>query len=90
MVYKLLVFFLGLLLVAESIYILTHRHPANRFKGVADFSSVVALDSATGQLCKTLRTGSAVTIQRPKGSYNPSPGPPSRDSIIEELQADGT
>jgi len=89
MIYKLLAFFLGFLVVAESIYILTHRHSANRFKAVADFSAVVALDSATGQLCKTLRTGSPATGQRPTGSPNPPPGQPSDDPVIDEIRTMG-
>ena len=47
---------LALLLAAESLFILMHRHPANRFKPVEGYDGVVAFDTATGQLCKTLRT----------------------------------
>jgi hypothetical protein len=56
--------FLTLLLVAESVYILLRRQPTNRFKAVEGYQGIVAFDTATGQLCKTLRTKSAAEIER--------------------------
>lgn len=86
MLYKLLTVFLALLLVAENVYILVHRHPANRFKVVAEYGSVVAFDTATGQLCKTLRTGPPVASQRPTAPSNASSGLPSGDPITDEIR----
>lgn len=61
---KLLTVFLALLPTVESFYILKLRHPTNRFKRVDSYDGLVAFDTATGQLCKTLRTKSAAEIEK--------------------------
>ena len=63
MVFKLLTALLAVVVAAETFFILTHSHPANRFKSVGGYDGVVAFDTATGQLCKTLRTKSATQIE---------------------------
>ena len=66
---------LGLLLSAESGYILFARQRAiNRFKPV-DEDGYLAFDSATGQLCRTFRPGS-----RPK-KIQPAPIKPAPSSL---------
>lgn len=89
------------MLVTESVYILMHRHPTNRFKSVEEFGyGVVAFDTATGQLCKTLRTKSAAEIdqsgaevakqadeelKKEVGCPPYPPPPPSGDPFIDEM-----
>ena len=89
MLLKSLIAVLALLLAAESLFIAVHHRPANRFKPVEGYDGVVAFDTATGQLCKTLRTEPAVTSQRPTGSWIPSLVQPSGDPVIDEMQAGG-
>jgi hypothetical protein len=92
MLLKLMTGFLALLLAAESLFILMHRHPANRFKSVEGYSGVVAFDTATGQLCKTLRTKSAAEIEQSEADAAKKPVPcpplpaPSGDPILDEIK----
>ena len=67
MVFKALTCILALVVVAEAGYIFLHRHPINRFKPVDD-NGYAAFDTATGQLCRTIRMKSTL-----KGvQYSPS------------------
>jgi len=59
---KLLTAALAISLAGESLLIFVYRHPANRFKPVDGYQGAVAFDTATGQLCKTLRTKTAAQI----------------------------
>jgi hypothetical protein len=89
--FRLLTVVLAVLLVAESVYILMHRHPANRFKPVEGYDAIVAFDTATGQLCKTLRTKSAAEIEKSaaEAAKQPVPCPPlpapSGDPVLDEI-----
>jgi hypothetical protein len=88
MQFKPLTAVLALALIVESIYLLAHRHPTNRFKSVEQFGhGLVAFDTATGQVCTTVRTGPLIANQRPAGASNPSPRQPSGDAIADEIQA---
>lgn len=58
MLFRALTCVLTLAVVAEGGYILLRRHPINRFKAV-DADGYVASDTATGQLCKTIRMQSS-------------------------------
>jgi len=95
MLFKLLTVSLSILLTAETLFILMHRHPTNRFKPVEGYEGVVAFDTATGQLCKTLRTVSVTEIQRSapdeaqKSAPCPPLSPPSGDSILDEIRQAG-
>jgi hypothetical protein len=96
MLFKALTSVLALLLVTESLYILTHRHPTNnRFRPVEGYDGIVAFDAATGQLCKTLRTKSAPEIEqsRAEAAKKPVPcpplPPPSGDSVIDGIRRYG-
>ena len=64
MVLKIMVVVLAILALAEF-YLIAFRHPNNRFKQI-DEDGYIALDTATGQLC--------VTVKRfpPKDAPNPS------------------
>ncbi len=67
MVFKTLTCILAFVVVAEAGYIFLHRHPINRFKSVDD-NGYAAFDTATGQLCRTIRVKSTL-----KGvQYSPS------------------
>ncbi len=90
--FKLLTAVLALLLAAESLYILKHRNPTNnRFRPVESYDGIVAFDTATGQLCKTLRTKSAAEIERSavEAAKQPAPCPPlptpSGDSVLDDI-----
>jgi hypothetical protein len=91
MVLKLLTIFLALLLTVESFYILKLRHPTNRFKPVGSYDSLVAFDTATGQLCKTLRTKTAAEIEKldAEAARKLTPCPPmpatSGDPVLDEI-----
>jgi hypothetical protein len=91
MLLKLLTVGLALLLAAESLYILSHRHPINRFKPVDGYDGLVAFDTATGQLCKTLRTKSAAEIEQLEGEAANEVAPcpplpaPSGDKVRDAL-----
>lgn len=63
---KLLAIALGVLLGTETILILIllYRRPAHRFKPVEGYEGLVAFDTASGQLCKTIATKSAQEIAR--------------------------
>src|SRR5690349_14514275 len=80
-----------ILLPVESTYILLHWSPAGRFKPVEGYEGIVAFDSATGQLCKTLRTKSAAEIEsadsKPPTAAEPCPPLPasSGDPVIDEI-----
>lgn len=65
MLFKLLTVLLVLLLAAESLFMLMNL--ANRLKPVDGRKCVVAFDTETGQLYKTLRTKSAAEICRTGG-----------------------
>jgi hypothetical protein len=92
MLFKVLNVILVILLTAESGYILMHRHPSDRFKVVRDYDyGIVAFDSATGRLCKTLRTKSAAEIEHSDAvaAKKTAPCPPlpapSGDPFLDEL-----
>lgn len=89
MLSKLLIVVLAVLLAAESVYVLTHRHAANRFKPVEGYDGVVAFDTAMGQLCKTMRTKSAAQIEQSEAEAAKKPCPPlpapSGDPILDEI-----
>jgi hypothetical protein len=86
MLFKFLTVILALMLVAESAEILMHRHSPNRFKPVEEFGyGLVAFDTATGQVCKTLRTGPSVGGRSATPSSNPSPKEPSGDPFFDEI-----
>src|SRR5678810_1157423 len=88
---KLATAILAILLVAVSLYILMRRQPNNRFKAVDGYSGLVAFDTATGQVCKTLRTRSASEIEQSEADAAQKPVPcpplpiPSGDPVIDEL-----
>jgi hypothetical protein len=92
---KLLTIFFAFLLAVESFYILKLRHPANRFKPVDSYDGLVAFDTATGQLCKTLRTKSAAEIAKldTEASKKPAPCPPlpasTGDPYLDEINRIG-
>ena len=92
---KLLTIFLALLLMVESFYILKLRHPTNRFKPVDSYDGLVAFDTTTGQLCKTLRTRFAVDIEKSdaEAAKKPAPCPPlpapSGDPVLDEINRAG-
>jgi hypothetical protein len=95
MVLKLLTVFLALLVTVESLYILKLRHPTNRFKPVDSYDGLVAFDTATGQLCKTLRTKTAAEIEKldAEAARKPTPCPPlpapSGDPVLDEISRSG-
>jgi hypothetical protein len=96
MLFKLLTIVLTLLLAAETVYILMHRSPTNRFKPVEEFGyGAVAFDTAAGQLCKTLRTKSAAEIERSKAEAARKPvpcpplPPPTGDSVTDGIRRYG-
>jgi hypothetical protein len=88
---KLLTVSLALLLMVESFYILKLRHPTNRFKPVDSYDGLVAFDTVTGQLCKTLRTKTAAEIEKldAEAAKKPAPCPPlpapSGDPVLDEI-----
>jgi hypothetical protein len=92
---KLLTIFLALLLTVESFYILKLRHPTNRFKPVDSYDGLVAFDTATGQLCKSLRTKTAEEIEKldAEAAKKPAPCPPlparSGDQVLDEINRAG-
>jgi hypothetical protein len=89
--FKLLTAVFVALLAAESLYILMHRHPTKRFKSVEGYSGVVAFDTGTGQLCKTLRTRSVAEIKQSEADAATVPEPcpplpaPSGDPVLDEI-----
>lgn len=91
MLFKLLTAVLAVALIAENVYILTHRHPANRFKYMDSHDGVVAFDTTAGQLCKTLRTRSTAEIElaEAESAKKPAPCPPpptpSSDPFFDEI-----
>ena len=96
MLFKILTVILLILLAAESGYILIHRHPSDRFKVVRDYDyGIVAFDSATGRLCKTLRTKSAAEIEGldAQGAKKLAPclplPAPSGDPALDEINRAG-
>jgi hypothetical protein len=95
MVLKLLTIFLALLVTVESLYILKLRHPTNRFKPVDSYDGLVAFDTGTGQLCKTLRTKTAAEIEKldAEAVKKPAPCPPlpasSGDPVLDEINRVG-
>jgi hypothetical protein len=95
MLFKVLTAVLALLLATESLFLLMHRHPTNRFKSVEGYNGVVAFDTATGQLCKTLRTKSIVEIEQSEAELARKPVPcppfpaPSGDSVLDEISRVG-
>jgi hypothetical protein len=96
MLFKVHAVILVMLLAAESGYVLMHRHPSDRFKVLNDYEyGIVAFDSATGRLCKTLRTKSAAEIEQAeaKAGKKPAPCPPmpksSGDPALDEINRVG-
>jgi hypothetical protein len=92
---KLVTVFLALLLTVESFYILKLRHPTNRFRPVDSYDGLAAFDTATGQLCKTLRTKSAAEIERSDAEAAKKPGTcpplpvPTGDPYLDEINRVG-
>jgi hypothetical protein len=92
---KLLTVFLALLLTVESFYILKLRHPTNRFRPVDSYDGLVAFDTVTGQLCKTLRTKSAAEIEKSDAEAVKKSGPcpplpaPTGDPYLDEINRIG-
>jgi hypothetical protein len=93
MLFKILTVILLILLAAETWYVLTHRHPSDRFKVLNDYEyGIVAFDSATGRLCKTLQTKSAAEIEKldAEAATKSAPCPPlpapSGDPAIDEMK----
>jgi hypothetical protein len=93
MVFKLLTALFAVVIAAETFFILTRSHPANRFKPVDGYEGVVAFDTATGQLCKTLRTKSAAQIEREAESASAAkelepcpPSPRSGDPFTDAIE----
>jgi hypothetical protein len=73
-----------------------HRHPSDRFKVVRDYDyGIVAFDSATGRLRKTLRTKSTAEIEKSDAEVAKKPAPcpplpaPSGDPVIDEIRRAG-
>jgi hypothetical protein len=96
MLFKVLTAILLILLAAETGYILTHRHPSGWFRVLSDYDyGVVAFDSATGRLCKTLRTKSAAEIEKSDAEAVKKPGPcpplptPTGDPYLDEINRIG-
>jgi hypothetical protein len=96
MLFKVLTVIFLILLAAESGYVLIHRHPSDRFKVVRDYDyGIVAFDSATGRLCKTLRTKSAAEIDQSEAEAAKKPAPcpplpaPSGDRFLDEINRVG-
>jgi hypothetical protein len=95
MLLKLMTGFLALLLAAESLFILMHLHPTNRFKPVEGYDGVAAFDTATGQLCKTLRTKSAAEFEQSEAEAAKRTAPcpplpaPSGDPVLDEIKRSG-
>jgi hypothetical protein len=92
MLFKLLTAVLTFLLAAETVYILMHRPPTGRFRPVEEFGyGVVAFDTATGQLCKTLRTKSVAEIEQSEveAAKKRAPCHPSGDPVLDELKGCG-
>jgi hypothetical protein len=96
MLFKILTVGLAILLVAETGYVLAHRYPIDRFKVVKDYDyGFVAFDSATGRLCKTLRTKSAAEIKKSNAetAKKSIPCPPlpalSGDPFLDEINRIG-
>jgi hypothetical protein len=96
MLFKVLTVILLILLTAETGYVLMHRHPSDRFKVVRDYGyGIVAFDSATGRLCKTLRTKSTAEIEHSdavaakKAVPCPPLPAPSGDPVIDEINRAG-
>jgi hypothetical protein len=96
MLFKVLTAVLTLLLAAETLYIVKHRLPTNnRFRPVDSYDGIVAFDTATGQLCKTLRTRTAAEIEHSaaeaakKSEPCPPLPPPSGDSVIDKIERYG-
>ena|ERR1019366_8550635 len=81
---------LVLLLAAESSYIVIHRHSISRFKQFGD-DDLIAFDTATGQICKTLRTKSVAQIERSETDTVSKRAPcpplpsPSGDPVLDEI-----
>ena len=93
---KLLTAMLIFCLAVESVYLLKHRHPTNsRFRPLEGYDGIVAFDTATGQLCKTLRTRSAAEIEHsgvePATKTLPCPllPQPSGDSVLDKINRFG-
>ena len=82
MVLKILTWMLALTVLAESGYIVLHRHPINRFKPV-DEDGYLAFDSATGQVCKTARPGPERKKAKPSPSAVQRDGRGKSDPILE-------
>lgn len=95
MLFKLPTGALTLLLAVESAYILTHRHLANRFKPVTEYGDAVAFDTATGQLCETLKTKSVAEVEQSEAEAAQKEAPcpplpaPSADPILDKIHRYG-
>jgi hypothetical protein len=64
MIFKIFTAILVLLVAGETLFFVMNRRSPNRFKPVEGYDGLVAFDTATGQLCKTLRSKSASQIER--------------------------
>ena len=94
MVFKVITCVLALLVAGEALFIVMNWRATNRFKPVDGYDGLVAFDTATGQLCKTLRTKSAAQIEREAQSattakeMDPCPPPPhTGDPIIDAIDS---
>jgi len=91
MALKVAVGIIVVLLAVETSYILIHRRPLGRFRTVSE-DAFVAFDTATGQLCKTLRTRSVAEIEQQEADaakkLEPCPPlpPSSGDPVIDEIR----
>ena len=66
MLFKVLTGVLMVLLVGLTIYVFTNRKPVDRFRLVDGYDGYVALDTATGQACRTY--GGKADLSKPPDS----------------------
>ena len=74
--FKLVAAILAVLVIAETAYILVNRRSANRFQSVTveKWEGLLALDTETGTLCKTLAQATLKNL----AATAPKPFPPPR------------
>ena len=51
---KILTLVLSILLIVETGYVLEHRKQTNRFQPLTEYKGALALDTATGKVCRTM------------------------------------
>jgi hypothetical protein len=91
MILKILTSILALAVVAEGGYILLHRNAVNRFKAV-DEDGDLAFDSATGQLCRTIRPAplpkkmQLAPIKPAPSSFDSKESNPKLDPILSAIR----